>query len=75
MQGVRDTLVKPDDTARLAGRLPSLRRYEKVDGSHSLPLPEGGAWERVTQAVLRFADEVSRARGDQRSAPEGAGLS
>ena len=61
VQGIRDTLVKPDDTTRLVQRLPSLRRYEKVDGSHSLPLPEGGAWERVTQAVLRFADGIAGA--------------
>lgn len=59
VQGVRDTLVKPDDTARLIERLPSVRRFETVDGSHSLPLPEGGAWERVTQAVLHFADEIA----------------
>ncbi len=61
VQGVRDTLVKPDDTARLVERLPSVRRFETVDGSHSLPLPAGGAWERVEQAVLRFADEVASA--------------
>ena len=61
VQGVRDTLVKPDDTARLVDRLPSLRHYETVDGSHSLPLPVGGAWERVTQAVLHFADEIASA--------------
>ncbi|MDE2838624.1 MAG: alpha/beta fold hydrolase [Chloroflexota bacterium] len=61
VQGIRDSLVKPDDTSRLVERLPSLRRYEKVDGSHSLPLPEGGAWERVSQAVLRFADEIASA--------------
>lgn len=61
MQGVRDTLVKPDDTARLVERLPSVRRFETVDGSHGLPLPEGGAWERVAQAVLRFADEIASA--------------
>ncbi len=59
VQGIRDTLVKPDDTARLVERLPSVKRYEKVDGSHSLPRPEGGAWERVVQAVLGFADEVA----------------
>ncbi|MCY4582213.1 MAG: alpha/beta fold hydrolase [Chloroflexi bacterium] len=59
VQGVRDTLVKPPDTERLVERLPSMRRYEKVDGSHSLPLPAGGAWERVAQAVLGFADEVA----------------
>lgn len=59
VQGVRDTLVKPDDTTRLVGLLPSVRRYEKVDGSHSLPLPAGGAWERVAQTVLDFADEIS----------------
>ena len=61
VQGVRDTLVKPDDTARLLGRLPSVRRFERVDGSHSLPLPVSGAWERVAQAVLQFADEVASA--------------
>ena len=59
MQGIRDTLVKPADTERLVGLLPSVQRFETVDGSHSLPLPEGGAWERVTQAVLRFADEIA----------------
>lgn len=59
VQGVRDTLVKPDDTARLVERLPSVRRFETVDGSHGLPLPAGGAWERVEQAVLRFADEIA----------------
>ena len=59
VQGVRDTLVKPDDTARLVERLPSVQRFETVDGSHRLPLPDGGAWERVTQAVLRFADEIA----------------
>ncbi|MXY60145.1 MAG: lysophospholipase [Chloroflexi bacterium] len=61
VQGIRDTLVKPADTERLVELLPSVRRYEKVDGSHSLPLPAGGAWERVTQAVLRFADEIGSA--------------
>lgn len=61
VQGVRDTLVKPDDTARLVERLPSVRRFETVDGSHSLPLPAGGAWERVEQAVLRFADDIAGA--------------
>ncbi len=61
VQGIRDTLVKPADTERLVELLPSVRRYEKVDGSHSLPLPEGGAWERVEQAVLRFADEIASA--------------
>ena len=61
VQGVRDTLVKPDDTVRLVQRLPSVQRFETVDGSHSLPLPAAGAWERVTQAVLRFADEVASA--------------
>lgn len=59
VQGIRDTLVKPADTERLVGLLPSVQRFETVDGSHSLPLPEGGAWERVTQAVLRFADEIA----------------
>ncbi len=59
VQGIRDTLVKPADTERLVGLLPSVRRYEKVDGSHSLPMPAGGAWERVVQAVLRFADEIA----------------
>ncbi len=59
VQGVRDTLVKPDDTARLVERLPSVVRHEVVDGSHSLPLPAGGAWERVAQAVLDFADEIA----------------
>ena len=61
VQGIRDTLVKPADTERLVELLPSVRRYEKVDGSHSLPLPAGGVSERVTQAVLRFADEVANA--------------
>ncbi|MXW29510.1 MAG: alpha/beta fold hydrolase [Chloroflexi bacterium] len=61
VQGIRDTLVQPADTERLVELLPSVRRYEKVDGSHSLPLPAGGAWERVTQAVLRFADEIGSA--------------
>jgi len=61
VQGIRDTLVKPADTERLVELLPSVRRYEKVDGSHSLPLPAGGVSERVTQAVLRFADEVASA--------------
>ena len=59
VQGIRDTLVKPADTERLVELLPSVRRYEKVDGSHSLPLPAGGAWERVAQAVLDFADDVA----------------
>ena len=59
VQGIRDTLVKPADTERLVGLLPSVRRYEKVDGSHSLPLPAGGAWERVAQTVLDFADDVA----------------
>ncbi len=59
VQGIRDTLVKPADTERLVALLPSVRRYEKVDGSHSLPLPAGGAWERVAQAVLDFADDVA----------------
>ena len=59
VQGVRDTLVKPNDTARLVERLPSVRRYETVDGTHGLPRPESGAWERVEQAVMGFADEVA----------------
>ena len=59
LQGIRDTLVKPNDTARLVERLPSVRRYETVDATHGLPGPEGGAWERVEQAVLRFAATVS----------------
>lgn len=59
VQGVRDTLVKPADTERLVQLLPSVRRYERVDGSHSLPHPESGAWERVAQAVLDFAEAVS----------------
>lgn len=61
VQGVRDTLVKPDDTTRLVERLPSVRRYETVNGSHGLWSPEGGAWERVEQAVLGFADEIASA--------------
>ena len=61
VQGVRDTLVKPDDTARLVERLPSVRGYETMDGSHGLPGPEGGAWERVEQTVLHFADEIASA--------------
>ena len=59
VQGVRDTLVKPDDTARLVERLPSVRRYERVDATHGLPGPASGAWERVAQAVLDFAREVA----------------
>lgn len=58
VQGIRDTLVKPDDTARFVERLPDVRRYERVDGTHSLPHPGGGAWDRVKQVVLAFAEEI-----------------
>ena len=58
LQGLRDTLVRPEHTALLVERLPQVSRFEVVDGSHSLPNPEDGAWERVEQAVLKFVAGV-----------------
>ncbi len=72
VQGIRDTLVKPPDTERLVRRLPAVRRYERVDGSHGLPLPEGGAWERVAQAVMGFAEEVAGGSAEP-TAPRASG--
>lgn len=58
LQGLRDTLVRPEHTALLVERLPQAPRFEVVDGSNGLPNPEDGAWERVEQAVLQFAESV-----------------
>ena len=59
MQGIRDMLVRPEHTSQLVARLPQVQRYETLDGSHNLTTPEDGAWERVEQGVLRFAEGLS----------------
>ena len=59
MQGIRDMLVRSEHTSQLVARLPQVQRYETLDGSHNLTTPEDGAWERVEQGVLRFAESLS----------------
>ena len=59
VQGLRDSLVRPEHSARLVRRLPQVRAHEVIDGSHSLPDPEDGAWERVERAVLGFAGGIA----------------
>lgn len=55
-QGLRDTMVRPEHTASLVARLPRLSSYEIVDGSHNLPSPDDGAWERIERTTLAFAN-------------------
>lgn len=59
VQGLRDGLVRPEHSARLVRRLPQVRGHETVNGSHNLPDPADGAWERVEAAVLRFAAGIA----------------
>lgn len=59
IQGVRDTLVRPEYSRRLARTLPNVTGFELVDGSHTLTRPQDGAWERVSGLVRRFGRNLS----------------
>ena len=55
VQGARDDVVRPPQTARLVRRLPVKPRYVEVDAGHDLILPENPAWPQVEAAVIDFA--------------------
>lgn len=68
VQGTRDSVVRTGQTQKLLRRLKNDVRYVEVEAEHDLTLPENPAWPQVAAAVVSFAQEMTRALGEE-SAP------
>ena len=65
VQGTRDSVVRPPQTQKLLRRLQDDVRYVEVEAEHDLTLPENPAWPQVAAAVVAFAQEMTRAIGEE----------
>ena len=65
VQGTRDSVVRPPQTQKLLRRLQDDVRYVEVEAEHDLTLPENPAWPQVAAAVVAFAQEMTRAVGEE----------
>lgn len=58
VQGSRDSVARPRQTAELAGRLPRPPEFVEVDSEHDLTAAENPSWSHTRLALLRFARTI-----------------
>jgi pimeloyl-ACP methyl ester carboxylesterase len=56
VQGMGDTVSRPANTRRLAGRLAGPIEYQEIDGGHDLIEPASAAWPEVARRIVAFAE-------------------
>jgi carboxylesterase len=59
VQGKRDRVARPAQTARLVIKLSQRPTCVEVDSDHDLTIPSNPAWPEVRQAVLDFATSIA----------------
>ena len=58
VQGTRDSVVRPEQTVKLAGRLPVKPHMVEVDSEHNLTAEDNPSWPETRRALIGFAESL-----------------